>query len=56
MKDDFFKFPSTPHLWLLGDIKVRDDKIMSDVERKDFLQHEIVVEEKSRWGKSRHFV
>lgn len=46
MKDDFFKFPSTPHLCLLGDIKIRGDKIMSDFEREDFLRHEIFVEEK----------
>jgi hypothetical protein len=43
---DFFKFPSTPHLWLLGNIKVRSDKVMSTFECNDFLQHEIVVEEK----------
>ena len=46
MKDDFFKFPSTPHLALLGDVEVRDDKVMSESERDDFLRHELVVEEK----------
>ena len=46
MKDDFFKFPSTPHLALLGDIEVRGDKVMSEPERNDFLRHEVVVEEK----------
>jgi ATP-dependent RNA circularization protein (DNA/RNA ligase family) len=46
MKDDFFKFPSTPHLALLGSIEVRGDKVMSESERADFLQHELVVEEK----------
>ncbi len=46
MKDDFFKFPSTPHLALLGGVEVRDDKVMSVTERDDFLQHELVVEEK----------
>ena len=25
---DFFKFPSTPHLALLGDMSVRDDKLV----------------------------
>lgn len=46
MKEDFFKFPSTPHLALLGDIEVRDDKVMTNAERSDFLSHELVVEEK----------
>jgi ATP-dependent RNA circularization protein (DNA/RNA ligase family) len=46
MKNDFYKFPSTPHLALLGDIEVRDDKVMSGAERDKFLQNEIVVEEK----------
>ncbi len=46
MKDDFFKFPSTPHLALLGDVEVRGDKVMSESERNDFLRHELVVEEK----------
>ncbi|MEI7451343.1 MAG: RNA ligase family protein [Desulfomonile sp.] len=46
MKDDFFKFPFTPHLALLGDVEVRGDKVMSQSERNDFLQHELVVEEK----------
>ena len=46
MKDDFFKFPSTPHLALLGDVKVRDDKVMLESERNDFLRHQLVVEEK----------
>ncbi len=46
MKEDFFKFPSTPHLALLSDVEVRDDKVMPDVERHDFLQHELIVEEK----------
>ncbi len=46
MKDDFYKFPSTPHLALLGDIEVRDDKIMPEAERDKFLQNKIVVEEK----------
>ena len=46
MKDDFFKFPSTPHLALLGDVAVRGDKIMSERERNDFLEHELIIEEK----------
>ncbi len=46
MKEDFFKFPSTPHLALLGDVQIRADKVMSESERNDFLRHELVVEEK----------
>ncbi len=46
MKNDFFKFPSTPHLAIYGNIEVRDDKVMSEAERTEFLQHELIVEEK----------
>jgi hypothetical protein len=46
VKDDFFKFPSTPHLALLGSVEVRGDKVMSESEREDLLRHELVVEEK----------
>lgn len=46
MNDQFFKFPSTPHLVLLGDVQVRDDKVMSEHERDEFLLHDLVVEEK----------
>lgn len=46
MRDYFFKFPSTPHLALLGNADVRDDKVMTESERSGFLCHELVVEEK----------
>ena len=46
MKDDFFKFPSTSHLTLLGEVEVRGDKVMSEFDRNEFLRHELVVEEK----------
>jgi hypothetical protein len=46
MKDDFFKFPSTPHLATLEGVDIRGDKVMSESERHAFLQHELVVEEK----------
>ena len=46
MKDDFFKFPSTPHLALLGGVDVRGDKVMSEFERDAFLAHALVIEEK----------
>jgi ATP-dependent RNA circularization protein (DNA/RNA ligase family) len=46
MKDEFYKFPSTPHLALLGGVEVRGDKVMSESERNEFLRHDLVVEEK----------
>jgi len=46
MKNDFYKFPSTPHLALLGNIEIRDDKVMSGPERDKFLQNQLIVEEK----------
>ncbi len=46
MKGGFFKFPSTPHLALLGDVEIRGDKVMSELERAEFLCHEFAVEEK----------
>ncbi|WP_339865084.1 RNA ligase family protein [Paremcibacter congregatus] len=46
MKDDFFKFPSTPHLTTLSGVEIRRDKVLSESERNEFLQHILVVEEK----------
>jgi ATP-dependent RNA circularization protein (DNA/RNA ligase family) len=46
VKDDFYKFPSTPHLALLGEIVVRHDKVMSQSQRDEFLTHDLVIEEK----------
>ena len=46
MKDNFFKFPTTPHLALLGDVDIRGDKVMAEPERDSFLGHKLVVEEK----------
>jgi ATP-dependent RNA circularization protein (DNA/RNA ligase family) len=42
----FYKFPSTPHLAILGENVVRGDKVMSEKERDQFLEYELVVEEK----------
>jgi len=42
----FYKFPSTPHLAVLGDMDIREDKVMSDEDRNAFLENELVVEEK----------
>jgi ATP-dependent RNA circularization protein (DNA/RNA ligase family) len=44
--NDYYKFPSTPHLALLGDVSIRGDKVMSESERNDFLRNELVIEEK----------
>ena len=46
MKDNFFKFPSTPHLAALPDVDIRGDKVFSESERHEFLKHHLVVEEK----------
>ena len=46
MKDDFFKFPSTPHLATLPGVDVRGDKVFSEAERDQFLQHVLLAEEK----------
>ena len=43
---DFFKYPSTPHLAILGSSSVRDDKVLSPREQTEFLSHDIFVEEK----------
>ncbi len=46
MKDDFFKFPSTPHLATLPGVDIRGDKVLSKSKREEFLQHDLVIEEK----------
>lgn len=46
MTQEFYKFPSTPHLAVLTKEGVRGDKVFTDAERSDFLQNELVVEEK----------
>lgn len=46
MNNNFFKYPTTPHLKLLGDVVVRDDKVMSETEMNVFLGGEIIIEEK----------
>lgn len=43
---EFFKYPSTPHLISLGDMPLRDHKLMSESERMEFLQHDLIIEEK----------
>ncbi|HQC42948.1 MAG TPA: RNA ligase family protein [Verrucomicrobiota bacterium] len=46
MSEDFFKFPSTPHLATLPGVEIRGDKVLSPSERDEFLRHELTVEEK----------
>jgi ATP-dependent RNA circularization protein (DNA/RNA ligase family) len=40
------KFPSTPHLACLGSSSVRDDKVLTEQEKSDFLLYEVILEEK----------
>ncbi len=46
MKEDFFKFPSTPHLATMQGVDIRGDKVLTESERDEFLTHELTVEEK----------
>lgn len=46
MKADFFKFPSTPHLATLPGVDIRGDKVLSESERDEFLQQDLIIEEK----------
>lgn len=46
MNEDFYKFPSTPHLAVLGIDNMRDDKVMQLDEQKDFIKNYLFVEEK----------
>jgi ATP-dependent RNA circularization protein (DNA/RNA ligase family) len=43
---NFYKFPSTPHLVILGKRSIRGDKVMSENEKEEFLKSELIVEEK----------
>lgn len=42
----FFRFPSTPHLAWLSPSEPREDKVLSETERRDFLSCILTVEEK----------
>jgi ATP-dependent RNA circularization protein (DNA/RNA ligase family) len=46
VKEDFFKFPSTPHLAAMPGVDIRDDKVLTASEREEFLRHDLIVEEK----------
>lgn len=43
---DFFKFPRTPHLFIVPGVSVRDDKVMTPAEAEVFLSSAVIVEEK----------
>lgn len=43
---EFIRFPSTPHLAVLDDLDIRQDKVLSDGARERFLARQITVEEK----------
>ena len=46
MNDTFHKFPHTPHLLWLGEGSPREDKIMLPGEVSEFLNGELIIEEK----------
>lgn len=46
MNEDFFKFPSTPHLIKMPGVDIRGDKLLTESERDEFLRHTLTVEEK----------
>ena len=46
MTRDFIKFPSTPHLAVLPGVSIREDKVLDEEQRKEFLSHKLIVEEK----------
>lgn len=46
MTEEFFKFPSTPHLAPMRGIDIRGDKVLTESERTAFLRCELLVEEK----------
>jgi ATP-dependent RNA circularization protein (DNA/RNA ligase family) len=46
VKEDFIKFPSTPHLAILPGVDIRNDKVLTASEREEFLRHALIVEEK----------
>lgn len=43
---EFFKFPRTPHLFVVSGLDIRDDKVLSDTECNAFLNNTVILEEK----------
>ena len=46
----FFKFPHTPHLIWLAKSPCREDKVLSPIEAREFLEGDITIEEKVDGG------
>jgi ATP-dependent RNA circularization protein (DNA/RNA ligase family) len=46
MSRDFYKYPSTPHLAVLDNVVVRNDKVLDPEKRDNFLKADLIVEEK----------
>ena len=46
MREEFFKFPRTPHLWWPLDRAPKDDRVLDSASVREFLSGEIIVEEK----------
>ena len=46
MKNEFIKFPTTPHLATLPGVNIRQDKVLTESQRDEFLRHKLTVEEK----------
>jgi len=43
---ELFKFPRTPHLFVVEGLEIRDDKVLSEQECYSFLNNTIILEEK----------
>lgn len=43
---EYFKFPSTKHIVLPENERIRKDKVMSDEDIAEMLRHELIIEEK----------
>ena len=46
MRDYFFKFPRTPHLWWPLDRPPKDDRVLDPAGAQDLLSADVIVEEK----------
>ncbi|PVZ70658.1 RNA ligase family protein [Pelagibaculum spongiae] len=46
MTDNFFRFPSTPHIQWLGQNEPRGDKLLNSSQIKSLLSHSLTIEEK----------
>lgn len=46
MREEFFKFPRTPHLWWPLDRAPKDDRVIEPASVRELLSGEVIVEEK----------